>query len=129
MIRRPPRSTLTDTLFPYTTLFRSISHGGADFGAFVETETTDDPVGQADADEAVFELAGLELGADQDGAILGLAAATDVAFDLLADEPRFLGSVPNAEDPDLLAAIELGPQRLAQPAAANGDQTAPHAHE
>src|SRR3546814_4808004 len=27
MIRRPPRSTRTDTLFPYTTLFRSI---GAD---------------------------------------------------------------------------------------------------
>src|SRR3546814_2198807 len=25
MIRRPPRSTLTDTLFPYTTLFRSAS--------------------------------------------------------------------------------------------------------
>src|SRR3546814_1621043 len=23
MVRRPPRSTLTDTLFPYTTLFRS----------------------------------------------------------------------------------------------------------
>src|SRR3546814_2050980 len=23
MIRRPPRATLTDTLFPYTTLFRS----------------------------------------------------------------------------------------------------------
>src|SRR3546814_7890071 len=27
MIRRPPRSTLTDTLFPYTTLFRSYSSG------------------------------------------------------------------------------------------------------
>src|SRR3546814_2306499 len=27
MIRRPPRSTRTDTLFPYTTLFRSRSHG------------------------------------------------------------------------------------------------------
>src|SRR3546814_1306238 len=26
MIRRPPRSTRTDTLFPYTTLFRSRSH-------------------------------------------------------------------------------------------------------
>src|SRR3546814_7022805 len=26
MIRRPPRSTRTDTLFPYTTLFRSIHH-------------------------------------------------------------------------------------------------------
>src|SRR3546814_16159085 len=25
MIRRPPRSTRTDTLFPYTTLFRSMS--------------------------------------------------------------------------------------------------------
>src|SRR3546814_9543609 len=29
MIRRPPRSTRTDTLFPYTTLFRSI---GEEFG-------------------------------------------------------------------------------------------------
>src|SRR3546814_4631612 len=26
MIRRPPRSTRTDTLFPYTTLFRSSKH-------------------------------------------------------------------------------------------------------
>src|SRR3546814_8379135 len=26
MIRRPPRSTRTDTLFPYTTLFRSSGH-------------------------------------------------------------------------------------------------------
>src|SRR3546814_20894074 len=26
MIRRPPRSTRTDTLFPYTTLFRSHCH-------------------------------------------------------------------------------------------------------
>src|SRR3546814_10299215 len=28
MIRRPPRSTRTDTLFPYTTLFRSLSGQG-----------------------------------------------------------------------------------------------------
>src|SRR3546814_13326477 len=28
MIRRPPRSTRTDTLFPYTTLFRSTWRGG-----------------------------------------------------------------------------------------------------
>src|SRR3546814_10522750 len=27
MIRRPPRSTRTDTLFPYTTLFRSLFRG------------------------------------------------------------------------------------------------------
>src|SRR3546814_14301035 len=29
MIRRPPRSTRTDTLFPYTTLFRSTDRAGA----------------------------------------------------------------------------------------------------
>src|SRR3546814_10402481 len=29
MIRRPPRSTRTDTLFPYTTLFRSVSDPAA----------------------------------------------------------------------------------------------------
>src|SRR3546814_14886142 len=28
MIRRPPRSTRTDTLFPYTTLFRSVASIG-----------------------------------------------------------------------------------------------------
>src|SRR3546814_6606774 len=28
MIRRPPRSTRTDTLFPYTTLFRSLPDAG-----------------------------------------------------------------------------------------------------
>src|SRR3546814_1543053 len=35
MIRRPPRSTLTDTLFPYTTLFRSVARaaGGVLRGA------------------------------------------------------------------------------------------------
>src|SRR3546814_16626830 len=31
MIRRPPRSTRTDTLFPYTTLFRSCSPMGCPF--------------------------------------------------------------------------------------------------
>src|SRR3546814_8178120 len=42
MIRRPPRSTRTDTLFPYTTLFRSAGFcqvtpaaGGVGFGAGV----------------------------------------------------------------------------------------------
>src|SRR3546814_18781522 len=32
MIRLPPRSTRTDTLFPYTTLFRSVKDCAADFG-------------------------------------------------------------------------------------------------
>src|SRR3546814_9601287 len=33
MIRRPPRSTRTDTLFPYTTLFRSQAQGRKGSGA------------------------------------------------------------------------------------------------
>src|SRR3546814_11826057 len=35
MIRRPPRSTRTDTLFPYTTLFRSAWLADADIAAAV----------------------------------------------------------------------------------------------
>src|SRR3546814_6043793 len=31
MLRRPPRSTRTDTLFPYTTLFRAVANGKAPF--------------------------------------------------------------------------------------------------
>src|SRR3546814_12701982 len=39
MIRRPPRSTRTDTLFPYTTLFRSIVVVAANgtFGLLVDS--------------------------------------------------------------------------------------------
>src|SRR3546814_6732348 len=39
MIRRPPRSTRTDTLFPYTTLFRSLRSTRTDLGSFM----TDSP--------------------------------------------------------------------------------------
>src|SRR3546814_10422259 len=42
MIRRPPRSTRTDTLFPYTTLFRS-HHEQTDI--FVGLEANDQLVG------------------------------------------------------------------------------------
>src|SRR3546814_15137295 len=38
MLRRPPRSTRTDTLFPYTTLFRSIDR----LGELVEPGRLDD---------------------------------------------------------------------------------------
>src|SRR3546814_3060370 len=51
MIRRPPRSTRTDTLFPYTTLFRSpirdvvlVDHHGPH--AFEEIMATHEPTGQ-----------------------------------------------------------------------------------
>src|SRR3546814_1780737 len=37
MLRRPPRSTRTDTLFPYTTLFRSFCQGGSLMDRYVLT--------------------------------------------------------------------------------------------
>src|SRR3546814_1823454 len=36
MIRRPPRSTRTDTLFPYTTLFRSVEGQAARVGVMLK---------------------------------------------------------------------------------------------
>src|SRR3546814_13018925 len=47
MTRRPPRSTRTDTLFPYTTLFRSIDGASLTTDAdyrFVEGATHDNDV-------------------------------------------------------------------------------------
>src|SRR3546814_7394192 len=38
MIRRPPRSTRTDTLFPYTTLFRSVALQQARFRDIFESD-------------------------------------------------------------------------------------------
>src|SRR3546814_5238200 len=45
MIRRPPRSTRTDTLFPYTTLFRSHDRGGGEAMA----QVVDADIGQGAA--------------------------------------------------------------------------------
>src|SRR3546814_11245336 len=51
MIRRPPRSTRTDTLFPYTTLFRSVVVVAAGDG--VISRAADDHVVAVIADEHV----------------------------------------------------------------------------
>src|SRR3546814_4508098 len=64
MIRRPPRSTRTDTLFPYTTLFRSDRLGpvlpGADpreaIGRYGDDDERADQMGDGQGDaEAQFE--------------------------------------------------------------------------
>src|SRR3546814_5972927 len=46
MIRRPPRSTRTDTLFPYTTLFRSMQDAiipMSQYVAYLEVGREEDP--------------------------------------------------------------------------------------
>src|SRR3546814_4848599 len=40
MRRRPPRATRTDTLFPYTTLFRSTYHGPGQRVGYVQLDLT-----------------------------------------------------------------------------------------
>src|SRR5688500_625225 len=99
-----------------------ISERVADLGPLVESEAADDPVGKADGDEAVLELAGLELGPDEDGGLVDPAAAALDAFDLLADPAGFLWPVPDPDHPDLVAAVMLGPQGLAEAAAIMGDE-------
>src|SRR3546814_7635629 len=66
MIRRPPRSTRTDTLFPYPTLFRSRLHQ-------IEPELGIGPAFVANRREdgaIAFSLTGVELGGD-DGITIG----------------------------------------------------------
>src|SRR3546814_10558588 len=68
MIRRPPRSTRTDTLFPYTTLFRSLdpdSAPGSSTGADFEFGIT---IREADGGALVFSW---NPNGTVDGAIVG----------------------------------------------------------
>src|SRR3546814_16215525 len=46
MIRRPPRSTRTDTLFPYTTLFRSLDGNGFPGFSAVSRANGSNPLGR-----------------------------------------------------------------------------------
>src|SRR3546814_5296430 len=48
MIRRPPRSTRTDTLFPYTTLFRSRDDGHRGPDGHQDLQLDRDHVGRLD---------------------------------------------------------------------------------
>src|SRR3546814_17956170 len=58
IIRRPPRSTRTDTLFPYTTLFRS-RRAGAGAGRLAPVRPRRLPCRQADT--GVLRLGGEQL--------------------------------------------------------------------
>src|SRR3546814_6305470 len=63
MIRRPPRSTRTDTLFPYTTLFRSPVDGRRAVGQNL------DPLDRADRDDVGVGLGELRAAAGQAQAV------------------------------------------------------------
>src|SRR3546814_15839215 len=102
MIRRPPRSTRTDTLFPYTTRFRSrgglVLHGaevlGGDRGdsarrrhalGAVRVEGLGQPGPTDAAEEGVGDQFGVDLGTgiddEPEGACPGVVAGRVVAQD------------------------------------------------
>src|SRR3546814_17869557 len=61
MIRRPPRSTRTDTLFPYTTLFRSLPPDLGEQVAEIATEHGPDVIVRIVAANELFgEIEGLQ---------------------------------------------------------------------
>src|SRR3546814_10900585 len=68
MIRRPPRSTRTDTLFPYTTLFRSEADIGREIDAVIARRL---------AEPFEFALARLQLRQAEDMRDIGVAAPVD----------------------------------------------------
>src|SRR3546814_5556558 len=61
MIRRPPRSTRTDTLFPYTTLFRSPVLRAPTSGAAAAADPVADPGRAGAADGADLDRPGRNL--------------------------------------------------------------------
>ena len=94
----------------------------ADFGTLVEPRAADHAIGQAERDEAVFELTHLERGANQDRDLVEVLAGALQILDLLADRARFLFRIPGAGHGDLLAVDILGAQCLAEPAFIMRDQ-------
>src|SRR3546814_13075512 len=112
MIRRPPRSTRTDTLFPYTTLFRS---QGLDIalrltGMEVGGESLEPPLadGRAHADHQVL-IVGQVMRRHQHGSedfvrphkmvqIGAAVLAAGRAAALRVQRPRVLGMAGIAED-------------------------------
>src|SRR3546814_20694700 len=110
MIRRPPRSTRTDTLFPYTTLFRSAAEGARHLNVGpVHPEQRDIDRGHAigqiglDADFIVGHAIGIDAWRDFGDAAVRAAGA--VAGGDAAIEHRVFGEVVLRPDRDGPAAF------------------------
>src|SRR3546814_13608569 len=90
MIRRPPRSTRTDTLFPYTTLFRSVQrHRVARVGVAVDRVQADHLAREMEAQHVLAAVAVDDVGLDRAGADRGARPErVPYADHVLARAPR-----------------------------------------
>src|SRR3546814_4585022 len=89
MIRRPPRSTRTDTLFPYTTLFRSLR---------ILTEAREEGV----LPEMLFHAGE----ADRHPCAAQLIDAMEAAGgDVIVTSPDILGKISGKDNPQALVGV------------------------
>src|SRR3546814_20419437 len=86
MIRRPPRSTRTDTLFPYTTLFRAKVTARADLEA-----------ARADYEAAAAQAAGASGAAEAAGVSGRFISVRSPISGRVTAAPALLGSYVSAE--------------------------------
>src|SRR3546814_20422713 len=129
MIRRPPRSTRTDTLFPYTTLFRSSiaeDAAGSPFGfklsnvtSTLAGATVSGPTGTPPAVDVAF---GATLPNDGDTISLDLilpdGTSTTITLKATINSPAWAGEFTIGSDAPATAAnfqAELGPSPNARP--------------
>src|SRR3546814_11657767 len=115
MIRRPPRSTRTDTLFPYTTLFRSaakpldIGDERRRVGHCVIVEA-DDSAAWADLKPADPRRAAIELGRDQRQQVFGGIGQGAETVDHPGGEA--LDRKSGVEGKSVSVSVDLGGRRL-----------------
>src|SRR3546814_3170890 len=92
MIRHPPRSTRTDTLFPYTTLFRSYTMTEIEVSRRAVLEAVPDYWGEGPYLDR-FEF--IDVGGNEQAIVNALASKqVDGAFQIL---PDFFPVLPRAE--------------------------------
>src|SRR3546814_2425717 len=83
MIRRPPRSTRTDTLFPYTTLFRSDEGGAGSDPSMMKTRC------RRDGDDWIIDGRKAFITGAQGASVgIGMARSDDGACLFLIDLPN-----------------------------------------
>src|SRR3546814_12880926 len=92
MLRRPPRSTRTDTLFPYTTLFRSPALGGTRMWNYAtEAEALNDVLRLSRGMTYKAAVSGLNLGGGK--AVIWGDPNSDKSEALLRAFGRFINSL------------------------------------
>src|SRR3546814_11643584 len=101
MIRRPPRSTRTDTLFPYTTLFRSRGEGLHVLVGILRIGRGIVGVDGGDADAELLQRRGLRRQAPGDGAHVGTVITDE-------DDQGALGTGQVGEAVHLVVGAEQG---------------------